>query len=162
GAAPRVSDFRGLLLEEKDGKVASSIQTLTPAQLPDGDVTVAVTHSTLNYKDGMILAGLGHIVRKYPHVPGIDFSGTIESSASPGLKVGAKATRTGWRVGEGKGGGYAQRARVKWEWLVPLPAGMSLQQSMAIGTAGFTAMLAVMALEQRGLKPGTGEVLVTG
>jgi acrylyl-CoA reductase (NADPH) len=157
-----VTGFRALLLEEKDGKVTPTIKSLTAGQLPAGDVTVAVTHSTLNYKDGMIMAGLGRIVRQYPHVPGIDFAGTVETSDSPAFKPGDKVILTGWRVGEWFWGGYAQRARVKSEWLVPLPPGMSLQQSMAIGTAGFTAMLAVMALEKHGLKPGTGEVLVTG
>ena len=154
--------FRALVLDEKDGKVSSSLQTLDDDRLPPGDVTVSVSHSTLNYKDGMILAGLGRIVRKYPHVPGIDFAGTVEASNAPGIKPGDKVILTGWRVGEWTWGGYAQKARVKSEWLVPLPAGMTPQQAMAIGTAGFTAMLAVMALEQRGLSPDKGEVLVTG
>ena len=154
--------FRALVLEEKDGKVLSSLQTVEEDRLPPGDVTVAVTHSTLNYKDGLILAGLGKIVRKYPHVPGIDFVGTVETSNAPGFKPGDNVILTGWRVGEWSWGGYAQKARVKGEWLVPLPPGMRPQQAMAIGTAGFTAMLAVMALEGRGLTPDKGEVLVTG
>lgn len=154
--------FRALVLEEKDGKVSSSLQTLDEDKLPPGDVTVAVTHSTLNYKDGLILNGLGRIVRKYPHVPGIDFVGTVESSNAAGVKSGDTVILTGWRVGEWTWGGYAQKARVKGEWLVPLPPGMSPQQAMAIGTAGFTAMLAVMALEKRGLAPDQGEFLVTG
>ena len=157
-----MTDFRALVLDEKDGKVAASLKAVGESDLPPGDVTVSVTHSTLNYKDGLILAGLGRIVRKYPHVPGIDFAGVVESSASPAFKPGDKVVLTGWRVGEWYWGGYAQRARVKSEWLVPLPAGMSLQQAMAIGTAGFTAMLAVMALERHGLKLDAGEVLVTG
>jgi acrylyl-CoA reductase (NADPH) len=157
-----MSGFRALVLEETDGKVSPSLQNLEEGSLPAGDVTVAVTHSTLNYKDGLILAGLGKIVRKYPHVPGIDFAGTVEASNAPGIKPGDKVILTGWRVGEWTWGGYAQKARVKGEWLVPLPAGMSAQQAMAIGTAGFTAMLAVMALEARGLTPAQGEVLVTG
>ena len=157
-----MSDFRALVLEERDGKVAASLKTVLESELPPGDVTVSISHSTLNYKDGMILAGLGRIVRKYPHVPGIDFAGVVESSASPAFKPGDKVVLTGWRVGEWYWGGYAQKARVKSEWLVPLPAGMSAQQAMAIGTAGFTAMLAVIALERHGLKPDAGEVLVTG
>ncbi len=157
-----MSEFRALVLDEKDGKVSPSFRNVSDADLPEGDVTVAVTHSTLNYKDGMILAGLGRIVRKYPHVPGIDFAGVVESSASPKFKPGDKVVLTGWRVGEWYWGGYARKARVKSDWLVPLPDGMSLQQAMAIGTAGFTAMLAVIALERHGLTPGHGEVLVTG
>jgi len=157
-----MSSFRALVLEEKDGKVSSSLQTVEESSLPPGDVTVAVSHSTLNYKDGLILAGLGKIVRKYPHVPGIDFAGVVEASNAAGFRPGDKVILTGWRVGEWTWGGYAQKARVKSDWLVPLPAGMSAQQAMAIGTAGFTAMLAVMALEKRGLAPGHGEILVTG
>lgn len=154
--------FRALVLEEKDGKISSSLQNVDDAALPPGDVTVAVSHSTLNYKDGLIIAGLGRIVRKYPHVPGIDFVGTVETSAASGFKPGDKVILTGWRVGEWTWGGFAQKARVKGEWLVPLPAAMSPHQAMAIGTAGFTAMLAIMALEARGLTPDKGEVLVTG
>src|SRR5215472_14019842 len=154
-----MADFRALVLEEK---VGASLKTVPDSELPQGDVTVAVSHSTLNYKDGLILAGLGRIVRKYPHVPGIDFAGTVESSASPAFKPGDKVVLTGWRVGEWHWGGYAQKARVKAEWLVPLPPAMSPQQAMAIGTAGFTAMLAVMALEHHRLRPDAGEILVTG
>src|SRR5262245_18576549 len=105
-----MSSFRALVLEEKDGKVSSSLQDVDEAALPPGDVTVAVSHSTLNYKDGLIIAGLGRIVRKYPHVPGIDFVGTVESSAAPGFKPGDKVILTGWRVGEWTWGGYAQKA----------------------------------------------------
>lgn len=157
-----MASFRALVLEEKDGKITPSLKSVTEDDLPPGDVTVAVTHSTLNYKDGLILGGLGRLVRKYPHVPGIDFAGTAEASSSPHVKPGDKVILTGWRAGEWFWGGYAGKARVKGEWLVPLPANMSLQQSMAIGTAGFTAMLAVIALERHGLKPDSGEVLVTG
>lgn len=157
-----MADFRALVLDETDGKVATSFKTLPDSALPPGDVTVAITHSTLNYKDGLILAGLGRIVRKYPHVPGIDFAGVVESSASPAFMPGDKVVLTGWRVGEWYWGGYAEKARVKSEWLVPLPSGMSPQQAMAIGTAGFTAMLATIALERHGLKLDGGEVLVTG
>jgi acrylyl-CoA reductase (NADPH) len=154
--------FSALLLEEKDGKVSASFPALEDATLPPGDVTVDVTHSTLNYKDGLILNGLGRLVRKYPHVPGIDFAGTVAASQSPAYKPGDKVLLTGWRVGELHWGGYAQKARVKADWLVPMPAGLTSQRAMAIGTAGFTAMLCVLDLEARGLKRDGGEVLVTG
>lgn len=158
-----VSDFSALMLHEADGKVTPSIRPLAEDQLPPGDVTVRVDYSTLNYKDGLILNGLGRLVRQYPHVPGIDFAGTVESSLSPAYKPGDKVILTGWRVGEVWWGGYAQRARVKADWLVPLPAGLTTRHAMALGTAGLTAMLAVMALEEHGLSPDQpGEVLVTG
>ena len=156
--------FTAIVLEDAgDGKVTTSIQDLANDRLPEGDVTVAVEYSTLNYKDGMIVNGIGRLVRDYPHVPGIDFAGTVESSDSPDYKPGDKVVSTGWRVGEVHWGGYATRARVQSGWLVPLPDGLSLEQSMAIGTAGFTAMLAIMVLEDHGLTPASdGEVLVTG
>jgi len=155
--------FKALVLEEAGGKVAQSLQTLDDAALPEGNVTVAVKYSTLNYKDGMIVQGLGKLVRKYPHVPGIDFAGVVEKSESTQFKPGDEVVLTGNRVGEIHWGGFAAKARVKADWLVPLPKGLSLKQAMALGTAGFTAMLAVMALEEHGLKPGgEGEVLVTG
>ncbi len=154
--------FKALLLEESDGKVTSSIQDLEESRLPEGDVTVAVEHSTLNYKDGMILNGIGRLVRSYPHIPGVDFSGTVLESQSPDYKAGDKVVLTGWRVGEMHWGGYAEKARVKSDWLVPLPDGLSNRQAMAIGTAGFTAMLAVLALENHGIMPDSGPVLVTG
>jgi len=157
-----MAGFPALVLTEAGGKVASEIRTLTDADLPPGEVTVAVEYSTLNYKDGLILGGLGRLVRTYPHVPGIDLAGTVEASSSPDWKPGDRVVLTGWRVGELHWGGYAGKARVKAEWLVPLPAGLTAKQAMAIGTAGFTAMLCVMALEAQGLKPGSGEVLVTG
>ena len=127
-----------------------------------GDVTVAVEYSTLNYKDGLCLTSGGGLVRTYPHVPGIDFAGTVETSDDPRYAPGDQVILTGWRVGEVHWGGYATRARVKADWLVPLPQGLTTRQAMAIGTAGFTAMLAVTALEDHGLAPGTAEVLVTG
>jgi acrylyl-CoA reductase (NADPH) len=154
--------FRAILLEESDGKVAATVQDLPSERLPDGDVTVRVDWSTLNYKDGLILNGLGRLVRTYPHVPGIDFAGTVEASQSPDYKAGDRVVLTGWRVGEAHWGGYATRARVKAGWLVKLPAGLDAKRAMAIGTAGFTAMQCVAALERHGLKPGQGEVLVTG
>jgi len=156
------ADFTALLLEESAGKVSASVKRLPEASLPQGDVTVRVTHSTLNYKDGMILSGIGRLVRQYPHVPGIDFAGTVADSGHKDWKKGDAVVLTGWRVGEMQWGGYATLARVKGDWLVPLPKGMTPRQAMAVGTAGFTAMLAVMALEAHGLKPGQAEVLVTG
>lgn len=154
--------FKAILLEESDGKVSSKLTELEEAQLPEGDVTVAVEYSTLNYKDGMVLNGLGRLVRHYPHVPGVDFAGTVEESSHPDYKPGDKVILTGWRVGEQHWGGYAEKARVKGDWLVPLPEGLTTRRAMAIGTAGFTAMLAVMALEAHGVAPEKGEVLVTG
>jgi acrylyl-CoA reductase (NADPH) len=153
--------FRALVLHEAGGKVSSHIEAVDEERLPEGEVTVAVEYSTLNYKDGMILQGQGRLVRAYPHVPGIDFAGTVETSQSPAFQRGDKVVLTGWRVGEMQWGGYAEKARVKADYLVPLPAGLTTRQAMAIGTAGFTAMLAVMALEKHGLGLGS-EVLVTG
>ncbi|MBF0326041.1 MAG: oxidoreductase [Alphaproteobacteria bacterium] len=158
-----LSDFTALMLHETDGKVTPSIRRLADADLPAGDVTVRVEWSTLNYKDGLILGGLGRLVRTYPHIPGIDFAGIVETSDNPAYQPGDKVVLTGWRVGEIHWGGYGQKARVKAEWLVPLPDGLSTRQAMALGTAGLTAMLAVMALEDHGLSPEVdGEVLVTG
>lgn len=158
-----MSEFQALLLDEADGKVSAALRNLADEALPQAGVTVRVDYSTLNYKDGMIINGLGRLVRQYPHVPGIDFAGTVEASDSDQWKPGDKVILTGWRVGEVWWGGYAQKARVKPEWLVPLPPGLSTRQAMALGTAGLTAMLAVMALEEHGLSPDTdAEVLVTG
>ncbi len=154
--------FRALVLEEADGKVSSSIQELDEASLPDGDVTVAIDYSTLNYKDGMILGGIGRMVRNYPHIGGIDFAGTVEESAHHDYHAGDKVILTGWRVGEAHWGGYSQKSRVKGDWLVHLPENLSTRQAMALGTAGFTAMLSVQALEDHGLGIEDGEVLVTG
>ena len=143
----------------------AKVTALDDADLPkvDGGVTVAVEYSTVNYKDGLCLSpGGGGLVRNYPHVPGIDFAGTVETSDDPRYKAGDKVVLTGWRVGEAHWGGYAQKARVRADWLVPLPDGLTPKQAMAVGTAGFTAMLAVMALEEHGLTPDQGEVLVTG
>jgi acrylyl-CoA reductase (NADPH) len=154
--------FNAILLREKDGKVGAAIEEVDEAQLPAGDVTVEVQYSDLNYKDGMILKGLGRLVRRYPHIPGVDFAGKVSASSSPEWKAGDDVVLTGWRVGETHWGGYAQKARVKSDWLVKLPQGLSAKEAMAIGTAGFTAMLAVMALQQHGVTPDKGEVLVTG
>ena len=152
------------LVTDKDeaGTIHASVQFLDDSRLPAGDVTVAVEYSTLNYKDGLCLTTGGGLVRQWPHVPGIDFAGTVESSDDPRYSPGDKVILTGWRVGEIHWGGYATRARVRGDWLVPLPAGLTTRQAMGVGTAGLTAMLAVMALEDHGLKPGAGEVLVTG
>lgn len=156
--------FKALVVnkDEESGKTSAAVEEITEAQLPDGDVTVAVEYSTLNYKDGLCIGPGGGLVRKYPHVPGIDFAGTVEASDDDRYSPGDKVVLTGWRVGEAHWGGYAQKARVKADWLVPLPAGLDTRQAMAVGTAGFTAMLAVMALEDHGLKVGDGPVLVTG
>ena len=154
--------FRALVLDERDGQVTSTIQTLERAALPDGDVLVRVAYSGLNYKDGLALAGKNKVVRFYPMVPGIDFAGTVEGSSSPQFHPGDRVVLTGWGVGERHWGGYSQYARVKGEWLVPLPEGIDLQEAMAIGTAGVTAMLSVVALEEHGLTPDGREVLVTG
>ncbi len=154
--------FKALVLEEKDGKVAAALQTLAEDRLPPGDVTVGVQYSTLNYKDGLVLNGQGRLVRSYPHVPGIDFAGAVLESGHPGFKPGDPVILTGWRVGEMQWGGYAEKARVKGDWLVPLPQGLTGRQAMAIGTAGLTAMLCIIALEQQGVSPRDGEVLVTG
>jgi len=154
--------FKAVWLEEQGGKVTASVKALEERELPPGDVVVRVEYSTLNYKDGLILGGLGRLVRQYPHVPGIDFAGTVESSSSPKFAPGDKVILTGWRVGELHWGGYAQKARVKAEWLVRLPERLTTLQAMAIGTAGFTAMLCVLALEAHGVAPDKGEVLVTG
>ncbi|MEM9270060.1 MAG: acryloyl-CoA reductase, partial [Pseudomonadota bacterium] len=156
--------FNALVVEkdEESGKTSASVAQIGVDDLPEGDVTVAVEYSTVNYKDGLCIGPGGGLVRKYPHVPGIDFAGTVESSDSEAYKPGDKVVLTGWRVGEVHWGGYAQKARVKGDWLVPLPEGLDSRAAMAVGTAGFTAMLAVMALEDHGLKPGQGPVLVTG
>ncbi len=154
--------FRALVLHEEGGKVVPRTEVVDEASLPPGEVTVAVEHSTLNYKDGMILQGIGRLVRQYPHVPGVDFAGTVERSDSPEFAPGDPVVLTGWRVGETQWGGYAEKARVRADWLVRRPEGLSSRQAMAIGTAGLTAMLATIALERHGLRPGAGDVLVTG
>jgi len=154
--------FKALVLEKGDDWFTAEVRELDEARLPAGDVTVAVEHSTLNYKDGLIIADKAPLVRSFPHVPGIDLAGRVVDSAHPDWQPGEAVILTGWGVGERHWGGHAGRARAKGDWLVPLPAGWTTRQAMAIGTAGFTAMLAVIALEQHGLEPGAGEVLVTG
>ncbi len=154
--------FNALVVEkdEESGKTSASVQQIGEDRLPAGDVTVAVEFSTVNYKDGLCIGPGGGLVRNYPHVPGIDFAGTVEASDDARYTPGDKVVLTGWRVGEAHWGGYAQKARVRADWLVPLPDGLDTRQAMAVGTAGFTAMLAVMALEDHGIKDGP--VLVTG
>jgi acrylyl-CoA reductase (NADPH) len=157
-----VSSFRALVLHEQGGRVVPRLEILDESRLPAGEVTVAVEYSTLNYKDGMILEGQGRLVRAYPHVPGVDFAGTVLASDWPEFRPGDPVILTGWRVGELHWGGYAERARVPASFLVRRPEGLSARQAMAIGTAGFTAMLAVIALERHGMKTDAGDVLVTG
>jgi acrylyl-CoA reductase (NADPH) len=167
-----MATFRGLMLHEDGGTIVPRLEAVDETRLPPGEVTVAVEYSTLNYKDAMVLQGLGRLVRNYPHIPGVDFAGIVERSDSPEFHPGDPVILTGWRVGEVQWGGYAEKARVKASWLVRRPEGLSAAQAMAVGTAGFTAMLAVMALERHGLRPGPtgqalglkahGDVLVTG
>ncbi len=156
--------FNALMVtkDEESGKTSAAVTQIELDQLPAAEVTVAVEYSTVNYKDGLCIGPGGGLVRKYPHIPGIDFAGTVEASEDDRYKPGDKVVLTGWRVGEAHWGGYSQKARVKADWLVPLPKGLDTRQAMAVGTAGFTAMLAVMALEDHGLKTGHGPVLVTG
>jgi acrylyl-CoA reductase (NADPH) len=155
--------LRALILNQgADRKVSGAIETLALDRLPAGDVTVAVDYSTLNYKDGLVLTTGGGLVKSWPHVGGIDFAGTVETSDHKDFKAGDRVVLNGWRVGELHWGGYATRARVKGDWLVKLPASISTRRAMAIGTAGYTSMLCVMALEKHGLKPAAGEILVTG
>ncbi|MDH3583466.1 MAG: oxidoreductase [Phycisphaerae bacterium] len=154
--------FRALVVEEMGEGVAAGVRDLEVGDLPAGDVRIAVAYSSLNYKDAMVLRGIGRLVRSYPHVPGIDMAGTVLETSSPRWNVGDEVVLTGWRVGESRWGGYAQQARVSGEWLVSLPEGLSARQAMAVGTAGLAAMLSVGALEEHGLEPGDGAVLVTG
>ena len=155
--------FKALVVEKDDAGVThASVQDVADERLPIGDVTVAVEYSTLNYKDGLCIGPGAGLVRTYPHVPGIDFAGSVLASDDARYAAGDRVVLTGWRVGEAHWGGYAAKARVKADWLVPLPAGVSTKQAMAVGTAGFSSMLAVMALEEHGLTPDKGEVLVTG
>ena len=155
--------FNALIVDKaEDGTISQSVQEIGVDRLPEGDVIVDVEYSTLNYKDGLCLTGNGGLVRNYPHVPGIDYAGTVAESSDDRYKAGDKVVLTGWRVGEVMWGGYAQKARVPADYLVPLPDGLTTKQAMAIGTAGFTSMLSVMALEAHGLKDIGGPVLVTG
>ena len=154
--------FKALLLEKNENAVTSRIAEIEEALLPDGDVLIDVSHSTLNYKDGLVLNGLGGLVRDYPHIPGVDLAGHVAESSHPDYKAGDAVVSTGWHVGERHWGGYAEKARLRGDWLVALPEGLSPRQAMAVGTAGFTSMLAVMALEEHGATPDGGPILVTG
>ena len=154
--------FNALVVEKKDNGTEALVRKVSYDDLPNGEVTVDIDYSTLNYKDGLCIGPGGGLVRNYPHVPGIDLAGIVETSDDARYEVGDEVVLTGWRVGENRWGGYAQKARVKSDHLVPLPKGLSTKQAMAVGTAGLTAMLAIMALEQQGLTNGSGPVLVTG
>ena len=154
--------FKGILITKDDGAYLAQLQSIDESVLQEGDVTVAVEWSTLNYKDGLAITGKSPVVRRFPMIPGIDFAGTVTASSNPAWNVGDKVVLNGWGVGETHCGGLAGVARVKGEWLVPLPAAFTARQAMAIGTAGYTAMLCVLALEKHGIKPGDGEILVTG
>ena len=157
-----MSKYQALLIEKDGAGYRASIQSLDEDNLPEGDVTVRVDYSTLNFKDGLAITGKAPVVRKFPLVAGIDFAGTVESSSHAAWQAGDKVVLNGWGVGETHSGGLAQRARVKGDWLVALPAALSTRQAMAIGTAGYTAMLCVMALQGHGIRPGDGDILVTG
>ncbi|CAM6329198.1 putative acrylyl-CoA reductase AcuI [Citrobacter sedlakii] len=154
--------MQALILEQQDGKTLASVQTLEESRLPEGDVTVDVHWSSLNYKDALAITGKGKIIRHFPMIPGIDFAGTVRTSEDPRFHAGQDVLLTGWGVGENHWGGLAEQARVKADWLVAMPKGLDSRKAMVIGTAGFTAMLCVMALEEAGIRPEDGEIVVTG
>ena len=154
--------FKAIVINKDDKGYRAELGQLEESALPAGDVRVRVQYSTLNYKDGLAITGKGPVVRSFPMVPGIDFAGEVLESTSPEFKVGDAVLLNGWGVGEGHWGGLAQQARVKADWLIPLPKGFTAKQALAIGTAGYTAMLCVMALQKHGVKPADGELLVTG
>ena len=154
--------MQALLLEQQDGKTLASVKTLDESCLPEGDVTVDVHWSSLNYKDALAITCKGKIIRNFPMIPGIDFAGTVRTSEDPRFHAGQEVLLTGWGVGENHWGGLAEQARVKGDWLVAMPQGLDARKAMIIGTAGFTAMLCVMALEDAGVRPQDGEIVVTG
>ncbi len=154
--------FKGILIDKDDSGYRATLQEIQDDQLPDGDVTVRVAYSTLNFKDGLAITGSSPVVRKFPMVPGIDLAGVVEVSGHPDYKVGDQVLLNGWGVGEGHWGGLAQKARLNGDWLIPLPKAFTAAQAMAIGTAGYTAMLCILALEHNGVTPEQGEILVTG
>lgn len=154
--------FQGILIEKDNDNYTAQVQSIEEAQLPAGDVTIDVAYSTLNYKDGLAITGKGPVVRSFPMVPGIDLVGTVSHSDSDKFKAGDQVLLNGWGVGEKHWGGLAQKARLNSDWLIPLPEKLSAKQAMAIGTAGYTAMLCVIALERHGISPDKGDVLVTG
>ena len=157
-----MAQFRAIVVEKGDQGYSATLKTVDDAELMDGDVTVRVSHSTVNYKDGLAVTGKAPVVRRFPMVPGIDFAGVVEASTHPDWKPGDAVVLNGWGVGETHWGGYGERARVKGDWLIPLPAGLTAAQAMAVGTAGYTAALSVAALERFGMTPDRGPVLVTG
>jgi len=157
-----VATFRAIRIDRADKGTTAALTQFDEADLMEGDVTVAVEWSTLNYKDGLALTGKAPVVRRFPMIAGIDFAGTVEQSSHPLWKAGDKVICTGWGQGETHLGAYAEKARVKGDWLVRVPDGLSAREAMAIGTAGFTAMLAVLALEKQGLAPTSGPIVVTG
>ena len=157
-----MSKFKALIADQKEGQFSASIQEIEPSLLPAGEVLVRVAYSSLNYKDGLAVTGKPGVIRKFPMVPGVDFAGMVVESSSPAFHPGTEVVVTGCGTSEIYWGGYAQFARLDSEFIVPLPKGMTLRQSMGVGTAGFTAMQSVIAMEAQGLKPGNGEVLVTG
>jgi acrylyl-CoA reductase (NADPH) len=154
--------FRAMVIDKADSGQNVGLRSFDEGDLMDGDVTVRVTHSTLNYKDGLALTGKAPVVRRFPMIPGVDLVGTVEASSNPEFKPGDGVILNGWGLGETHLGAYAERARVRGEWLIPLPQGLEPRQAMAIGTAGYTAMLSLMALERHGLRPDQGPAVVTG
>src|SRR3954454_22600593 len=156
-----MASFKALRIDKADKGTVATLGNFDEAELMDGDVTVAVEWSTLNYKDGLAVTGKAPVVRRFPMIAGIDFAGTVEASAHPAWKAGDQVICNGWGMGETHLGAYAEKARVRGGWLVRLPEGMSTRDAMAIGTAGYTAMLSVLALEKHGLKPAHGSVVVT-
>jgi acrylyl-CoA reductase (NADPH) len=154
--------FKAIVVDKAEGGQSVAIRDFEDADLMDGDVTVRVTHSTVNYKDGLALAGKAPVVRRFPMIPGIDFAGVVETSSHPDFKPGDQVVLNGWGLGETHLGAYAEKARVKGDWLIHLPPGISPAQAMAIGTAGYTAMLCLLALERHGLTPDGGPAVVTG
>ncbi|MBU4684876.1 oxidoreductase [Cedecea davisae] len=154
--------MQALILEQSEGQTLAAVKNIEPATLPEGNVTVEIDYSSLNYKDALAITGKGKIIRNFPMVPGIDFAGKVHSSEDPRFHVGQAVLLTGWGVGENHWGGLAEAARVNGDWLVAMPQGLDARKAMIIGTAGFTAMLCVMALEEAGVTPQSGEIVVTG
>jgi acrylyl-CoA reductase (NADPH) len=154
--------MQALILEQDEGQTRAEVQTVATSALPEGNVTVDINYSGLNYKDALAITGKGKIIRKFPMIPGIDFAGKVYSSEDSRFRIGQPVLLTGWGVGENHWGGLAKQARVNADWLVPMPEGLDARKAMIIGTAGFTAMLCIMALEEAGVTPQSGEVVVTG
>ena len=157
-----MTTFRAVVIDKTESGQSVDVRQFDEADLMDGDVTVRVTHSTLNYKDGLALTGKAPVVRRFPMIPGVDLAGTVETSAHPEFEAGDAVILNGWGLGERHLGAYAEKARVSGDWLIPLPSGLTPAQAMAVGTAGYTSMLCVMALERHGLGPERGPVVVTG